>query len=84
MVIQAQSWSNVTRATCSGNVRGNYYSQGHTTLTVKDPQYWDFSFDEHAKYDLPAMLEYVLSTSQNDGSLSYVGHSQGNANGLLI
>ena len=40
------------------------------------PLSFDFSFDEMAKYDLPAMLEHALKTSgQKD--LYYVGHSQG-------
>lgn len=66
-----------------GNVRGNCYSQKHITLTTTDPEYWNFSFDEHAKYDLPAMLEYVLKNSRNRGLLSYVGHSQGTLMALI-
>ncbi|XP_037513150.1 lysosomal acid lipase/cholesteryl ester hydrolase [Rhipicephalus sanguineus] len=58
-----------------GNVRGNTYSS-HVKYTRKDKQFWDFSFDEMIKYDLPAMLDYVLNTTQQT-KLFYVGHSQG-------
>ena len=40
-----------------------------------------YSFDEHIKYDLPAMLNYTLKISEQD-QLSYVGHSQGTAMGF--
>ena len=40
-----------------------------------------YSFDEHIKYDLPAMLNYALEVSGQD-QLSYVGHSQGTAMGF--
>jgi len=39
------------------------------------------SFDEHIKYDLPAMLNYALKVSGKD-NLSYIGHSQGTAMGF--
>lgn len=59
-----------------GNIRGNTYSTNHTTLSTKDPLFWDFSFDEMAAIDLPEMIEYVLNTV-NAADLMYVGHSQG-------
>ena len=38
--------------------------------------FWDFTWDEMAKYDLPAMIEFVLEfTGQED--LFYAGHSMG-------
>nr|XP_037283582.1 lysosomal acid lipase/cholesteryl ester hydrolase-like [Rhipicephalus microplus] len=58
-----------------GNVRGNTYSD-HVKYTRKDKEFWNFSFDEMIKYDLPAMLDYVLNTTQQT-KLIYVGHSQG-------
>lgn len=39
-------------------------------------QYWDFSFHEIAKYDLPAVIDYVLAKT-NRTFAHYVGHSQG-------
>ncbi len=43
-----------------GNNRGTKYSLGHKTLTTKDKAYWQFSWTELGKYDLPAMIEYTL------------------------
>jgi len=59
-----------------GNARGNTYGRKHKTLTPKDKKFWDFSWDEMAKYDLPAFVDYVLNTT-NQTSLFYAGHSQG-------
>ncbi|XP_025837274.1 lipase 3-like [Agrilus planipennis] len=56
-----------------GNVRGNTYSRNHTCL---DPKFWDFSWHEIGFYDLPAMIDYTLETTNNE-KLFYVGHSQG-------
>lgn len=59
-----------------GNIRGNVYSQRHLTLKPDQEEFWNWSWEEMAVQDLPAMLEYVLKmTAQPD--LFYVGHSQG-------
>lgn len=60
-----------------GNNRGNKYSRKHKIL---DPnknaeKFWDFSWNEMGKYDLPAEIDYVLSNTGQD-SLFYAGHSQ--------
>lgn len=65
-----------------GNSRGNTYSSEHIKFTTKDKEFWDFSFDEMAKYDLPASIDYVLETS-NKSDLYYVGHSQGTSIGFI-
>lgn len=75
-----------------GNLRGNTYSLGHATLSVKckNPisllrlvssgtlaiQYWKFSYDQYIAYDFPAMVDYVLATSGRQ-TMAYVGHSTG-------
>ncbi|KAK7002848.1 gastric triacylglycerol lipase-like isoform X1 [Biomphalaria glabrata] len=59
-----------------GNSRGNIYSTNHTHLDPKGKEFWQFSWDEMAKYDLPAMINFVLNTSGVD-QIFYVGHSQG-------
>jgi pimeloyl-ACP methyl ester carboxylesterase len=53
---------------------------GHVTLTPNDDLFWNWSWDEMAKYDLPATIKLVL---QQTGlrTISYVGHSQGTATG---
>lgn len=59
-----------------GNVRGNLYSVGHTSLDPKKHPFWKFTWDEMQKYDLPAMVDHILTTTGNK-EIYYVGHSQG-------
>ena len=59
-----------------GNARGNKYSREHVSLNLDDKEYWEFSFDEMGKYDLPAAFDYVMTVS-NKQTISYVGHSMG-------
>lgn len=43
-----------------GNMRGNSYSRKHIKLNPdKDAEYWHWSFDEMAKYDLTAAFSYI-------------------------
>lgn len=39
-------------------------------------KYFDFSFQEMAEFDQPALWEYVLKTT-GQKKLTYIGHSQG-------
>jgi len=64
-----------------GNSRGNTYSRQHVALTPDQTQFWDFSWDEMARYDLPALVDYVLATT-GQPQLAYVGHSQGTTTAL--
>jgi predicted alpha/beta hydrolase len=64
-----------------GNNRGNVYSRGHERLNPKgdnseQKEYFDFSFYEMGKYDLPAMIGKALEVS-GAHQVSYMGHSQG-------
>jgi pimeloyl-ACP methyl ester carboxylesterase len=60
-----------------GNMRGNYYSRAHVKYNPNhDEAFWDFSWDEMARYDLPSMIYYILNVTQNT-QIGYVGHSQG-------
>lgn len=45
------------------NSRGNTYSRKHVRLTPQDPKFWDYSFDQMIKYDLPATIDFVLKTT---------------------
>ncbi|KAF9621982.1 hypothetical protein IFM89_029202 [Coptis chinensis] len=57
------------------NVRGTHWSHGHTTFSKKDKEFWDWSWQELALYDLSEMITYVYKTTSS--KIFYVGHSQG-------
>lgn len=59
-----------------GNMRGNTYSKNHIRMTSADRRFWKFTWEEMARHDLPAMINYVLKTTKQ-AQLYYVGHSQG-------
>lgn len=58
-----------------GNVRGTQWSHGHTSLSDGDKEFWDWSWQELALYDLEAMLTYI--NSKTSSKVFVVGHSQG-------
>ncbi len=59
-----------------GNSRGNQYSKGHKTLKADrdNDKYWDFSYYEMAKYDVPAQIDLVLKLTKKK-KLTYMGQS---------
>ena len=61
-----------------GNSRGNIFSNSHVSKNPKDPKsgYNDYSIDNLAANDLPAMIKYVRSKTGNK-KIIYIGHSQG-------
>ncbi|OWA51221.1 Lysosomal acid lipase/cholesteryl ester hydrolase [Hypsibius exemplaris] len=59
-----------------GNMRGNVYGLKHKSFPITSKEFWDFTFDEMAAYDLPAIIKKALAVSGAE-QLSYVGHSQG-------
>ncbi|XP_043713736.1 triacylglycerol lipase 1 [Telopea speciosissima] len=58
-----------------GNVRGTHWSRGHVSFSEKDKEFWDWSWQELALYDLVEMITYVYSITNS--KIFYVGHSQG-------
>ncbi|XP_030755573.1 lipase 1-like isoform X2 [Sitophilus oryzae] len=61
-----------------GNNRGNTFSRNHVSL---DPDrdsktFYNYSYHEIGKYDLPGMIDYVLK-STGFAKLTYVGYSEG-------
>ncbi|XP_060097258.1 lipase member M-like isoform X2 [Heteronotia binoei] len=65
-----------------GNSRGNVWSRRHQNMSIHQEEFWAFSFDEMAKYDLPAVLNFILQTT-GQGQLYYIGYSQGAAIGFI-
>ncbi|XP_006880387.1 PREDICTED: lysosomal acid lipase/cholesteryl ester hydrolase [Elephantulus edwardii] len=65
-----------------GNSRGNTWSRKHKTLSDTQDEFWAFSFDEMAYYDLPASINFVLNKTGQQ-QLYYVGHSQGTTIGFI-
>jgi pimeloyl-ACP methyl ester carboxylesterase len=60
-----------------GNNRGNKYSRNHISLNPNtNDVFWNFSFHEMGKYDLPAMIDFIRRKT-GKSKISYVGHSQG-------
>ncbi|XP_050551161.1 uncharacterized protein LOC118266188 [Spodoptera frugiperda] len=59
-----------------GNARGNKYSRRHVSRHPAMSDFWQFSNDEIALHDLPAMIDLALETAQQE-KLYYVGIAQG-------
>ncbi|KAG8180329.1 hypothetical protein JTE90_016363 [Oedothorax gibbosus] len=66
-----------------GNGRGNVYSKKHKNYTTDMAEFWNFSFDEFAKYDIPAMIDFILKKTGQE-ELFFIGHSQGNTAGFAL
>ncbi|XP_054428432.1 lipase member J-like [Pteronotus mesoamericanus] len=65
-----------------GNSRGTTWSRRHLYLKTNSKEFWAFSFDEMAKYDLPASIDFIVKqTGQKE--IFYVGHSQGTTIGFI-
>jgi lysosomal acid lipase/cholesteryl ester hydrolase len=66
------------------NTRGNKYSKGHdhedksphSASKSERLRFWDFSIDHLAKFDVPAVVDYILSVTGRE-NLAYIGYSQG-------
>mmetsp|Transcript_1560 Transcript_1560/g.1749 ORF Transcript_1560/g.1749 Transcript_1560/m.1749 type:complete len:381 (+) Transcript_1560:35-1177(+) len=59
-----------------GNNRGNGISMEHIKYTPSDVEFWDFTYDDMAQYDLPAQLDYIIKHTGQE-KIPYIGHSQG-------
>ena len=63
-----------------GNNRGSIYSRfnEHLDSENNEASFYDYSFFEMGKFDLPAMINGILNTVSNHKKLTYVGYQQGN------
>lgn len=62
------------------NSRGNKYSKGHkldtdTVFRRNEANYWDFTWMDMAKDDLPSSFKYIYE--ETNKKIVYVGYSQG-------
>ncbi|KAF5293144.1 hypothetical protein FQA39_LY13754 [Lamprigera yunnana] len=60
------------------NYRGTRWSKTHEDLdpVLNEKEFFDYSFQEIGYYDIPALTDYIFSTT-NHSKIFYVGHSQG-------
>jgi len=65
-----------------GNFRGNKESKSQEGWTNKTHEYWQFSLDEMAAMDLPAMIDMALNVTKSD-QLYYIAHSTGTTAGFV-
>uniref|UniRef100_A0A8C3Y2E6 Lipase n=1 Tax=Catharus ustulatus TaxID=91951 RepID=A0A8C3Y2E6_CATUS len=65
-----------------GNSRGNTWSLKHKTLKPCQKEFWQFSFDEMGKYDIPAELNFIMNKT-GQKHIYYIGHSEGSAAGFI-
>ncbi|KAF8035327.1 hypothetical protein BT93_C1375 [Corymbia citriodora subsp. variegata] len=57
------------------NGRGTQFSRRHTSLSPANPEFWDWSWDELAAFDLPAVFDLIHGKTGK--KVHYVGHSLG-------
>ena len=65
------------------NIRGNHYSRNHTYLNPESPEFWRFSFDESARFDFPATIDYILNTTGYN-QIQFIGYSMGTTQYLIF
>lgn len=60
-----------------GNARGNKYSyKTHINAEILEKEYWDFSWQEIARYDLVACYKFVLAKTRKE-RIYVIGYSIG-------
>jgi pimeloyl-ACP methyl ester carboxylesterase len=43
------------------NNRGTAYSNEHLNYTTNDKEFWNFTMGDMARFDVPALIKYVLA-----------------------
>ncbi|XP_077531262.1 gastric triacylglycerol lipase-like [Haemaphysalis longicornis] len=65
------------------NQRGVPESNFHKTLTTDDEEFWQWSFDEIGRYDVPAVVDHILNVT-GSSKVGLLGTSQGFTNALVF
>lgn len=62
-----------------GNARGNAYSRHHAWLNPDELPFWDFSIDQIARYDIPAMIAKAQANRrfERGGGVGTGGENEG-------
>lgn len=66
-----------------GNDRGSEFHVKHKFFPKNSEEFWNFSVQEIATFDLSAMIDYTLYNT-NETSMFYIGHSQGSTALLIL
>ena len=68
-----------------GNNRGSKFSRKHVSKDSKNSNgdYWDYSMDEIAKYDVTSEIDYIKNRT-GVKKLDFVGYSEGNTLFLML
>lgn len=66
------------------NARGNYYAEEHLYLNknTESQKYYNYSLDEMGRFDIPAVINYILKARKSNEKLILIGHSQGAASAM--
>uniref|UniRef100_T1JN45 Lipase n=1 Tax=Strigamia maritima TaxID=126957 RepID=T1JN45_STRMM len=65
-----------------GNIRANEGSQ-HLIYKRDEAEFWDYTWDEVAKYDVTAIIEYIRKVT-NRKKILYIGYSLGSLLGFAL
>ena len=60
------------------NSRGSTFSRNHTGFAPESANFWDFTMDEMATFDIPTTIDYVRRRTGSE-DVALVAHSQGGA-----
>lgn len=58
------------------NCRGDRYSEQHVKLKSRQHAFWNFTWQEMARYDVPETIAAILKRT-GSSTIQCVGHSQG-------
>lgn len=64
-----------------GNNRGGFHPK-HNLYKPRSPKMWDWSMQDYAKYDVPAMVQFVKMKT-NARKIALVAHSQGTTQSFM-